>query len=159
MAKIVDLQQIKPAVVLLKQGRKTIVLAGGCFDIIHIGHIKFLEEAKKLGDVLFVLLESDAKVKKLKGTNRPIFTQKERATVLSALEMIDYVVLLPPIDRDADYNHLIIQLSPNLIAVTENDPLMIKKKKQADKIGSKIAVIPYIKTFSSSRLAKIIGID
>ena len=159
MAKIVDLQQIKPIVALLKQGRKTIVLAGGCFDIIHIGHIKFLEEAKKLGDILVIFLESDANVKKLKGANRPIFTQKERALVLSALGMIDYVVLLPPIDRDADYHHLITQLSPNLIAVTENDPLLMKKKKQAEEVHGKIAVISYIKTFSSSKLAKIIGID
>lgn len=159
MAKIIDLERIKTIASSLKQNRKTVVLAGGCFDIIHIGHIKFLAEAKKLGDILVIFLESDEKVKKLKGTNRPIFTQKERAAVIAVLEPVDYVVTLPPISDDEDYQKLVFQLSPDVIAVTENDPLLAKKKKQADKIGAKIAVVPYIKTFSSSKLAHFLGFD
>ena len=112
-----------------------------------------------MGACLVVLLESDEKVRKLKGINRPIFAQEERAGVLSALECVDYVVNLPMMKTDDDYHRLIFQLSPNVIAVTQNDPKMLKKKSQVKKIHAKLAVIPYIKTFSSSKLAKIIGID
>ena len=64
-----------------------IVLVGGCFDILHLGHVVFLEKAKKEGDVLVVLLESDEKVRFLKGKGRPVHTQSERAEILSALKV------------------------------------------------------------------------
>src|SRR3989344_8872455 len=78
-----------------EQGKR-IVLVGGCFDILHLGHIKFLESAKKLGDCLFVLLENDESVLRLKGKDRPINNQTERAQDLSSLSIVDYVVLLSP---------------------------------------------------------------
>ena len=79
-----------------KKGR-LVILTGGCFDILHIGHIRFLEEAKKLGGNLFILLESDKKVKELKGKNRPIFSQKERAHTLASLVSVDHIIMLPPL--------------------------------------------------------------
>lgn len=137
----------------------TIVLIGGCFDILHIGHLKFIEEAKKYGDFLIVLLESDAKVRRLKGINRPIFNQKERAVMLSSLTLVDLVISLPDMKSDADYEELIERIKPEIIVITENDPMEEKKRNQADKFKSKFVVIPYIKTYSTSKLAKIIGID
>ena len=106
---------------LRKQG-KSIVVAGGCFDILHVGHVRFLQSAKKLGDVLFVLLESDKNVKKLKGETRPINSQKDRAEILSSLKSVDYVVFLPRMKSDEDYDKLITCLKPNILATTENDP-------------------------------------
>lgn len=159
MAKIINVQEAKKIIKLLKIRNKKIVLIGGCFDILHIGHIKFLKEAKKLGDLLIVFLESDEKVKKLKGKNRPIFSQQERALVLSGLSDVDYIILLPPTNNKEDYNQIILQLKPDIIAVTENDPLLIKKKSQAQKVNGKIEIIPKLKTFSSSKLIRFLGID
>lgn len=73
-----------------KAGKK-IVFTNGCFDILHAGHVRYLKQAKSLGDILVVALNTDASVKKLKGPKRPICSQSERAEVLSALESVDYI--------------------------------------------------------------------
>jgi rfaE bifunctional protein nucleotidyltransferase chain/domain len=157
MARIVNLQELKK--VLSRENKGRVVLAGGCFDILHIGHVRFLSEAKKMGDYLVLLLENDKKVKKLKGGNRPVFRQKERAEMLSALESVDLVVLLPAMARDSDYLNLIRRIKPDIIAVTESDPHVEKKRGQAKKIDGELRVVPFTKTLSSSKLAKIIGVD
>ncbi len=72
---------------------KKIVFTNGCFDIIHYGHVRYLEQAKKKGDVLIVGLNSDASVKSLKGPSRPIVRQRQRAGVIAALESVDYVTI------------------------------------------------------------------
>lgn len=137
----------------LREQKKNIVLAGGCFDIIHAGHIKFLEKAKRKDEKLFVLLESDEKVNKLKGEGRPINSQKDRAYVLQAIESIDYIVLLPNMKKNGDYDKLISQLKPSTIATVKNDPMIIHKKRQAKMIGGKIRyVISRIKNKSTSRI-------
>ncbi|SFV68099.1 ADP-heptose synthase / D-glycero-beta-D-manno-heptose 7-phosphate kinase [hydrothermal vent metagenome] len=76
----------------LRAEGKKIVFTNGCFDILHVGHVKYLEEAKSYGDVLIVGLNSDASVKRLKGKTRPINTQEDRAFLLASLEAVDYVV-------------------------------------------------------------------
>jgi FAD synthetase len=157
MARIVHLQELKK--LLSREGKGRIVLTGGCFDILHVGHVRFLSEAKKMGDYLIVLLENDKNVKKLKGENRPVFIQKERAEMLSALGSVDLVVLLPTMENDSDYLNLIRKIKPDIIAVTENDPYMEKKKGQAKQIGGELKVISFKKTLSSSKLAKILGVD
>lgn len=140
----------------LREKGKRIVLAGGCFDILHIGHIKFLENAKKLGEILFVFLESDESVKKLKGKNRPINQQKERAEVLGALDAVSYVVLLKNIKTDDDYDNLITRLRPHIIATTQNDPYRKHKIRQAKLTNGKVAyVIQRVKSKSTTRLAKL----
>ena len=157
MARIVNLQELKNFLPRGNKGR--IVLAGGCFDILHVGHVRFLSEAKRMGDYLVVLLENDKNVKKLKGKNRPIFIQKERAEMLSALGSVDLIVLLPMMENDCDYLNLVMKIKPDIIAVTENDPHIGKKRGQAKQIGGELKVIPSIKTFSTSKLAKILGVD
>ena len=156
MARIVTLKELKTFLPIGNRGR--IVLTGGCFDILHIGHVRFLSEAKKTGDYLVVLLESDKKVKKLKGKNRPVFTQKERAEMLSALKTVDLIVLLPMMGTDRDYLNLIMKIKPDIIAVTENDPHIEKKRWQAKKVGSELKIISLTKAFSTSKLANILGV-
>lgn len=158
MGKIVNIQKAISLASKLKEKNQTIVLAGGCFDIIHIGHIKFLQQTKNYG-VLFILLENDEKVRKLKGNKHPYFQQQERAEVLASIESIDYVVLLPERMNDRNYEEIVMKIKPDIIAVTENDPLYEKKRKQAEKVGGKIRVIPFIKTFSSSKIVKLLGVD
>ena len=157
MARIVKLQKFKKS--FSKEGKGRIVLTGGCFDILHVGHVRFLSEARKMGDYLIVLLENDKNVKKLKGENRPVFIQKERAEMLSALRSVDLVVLLPSMRNDSDYFSLIRIIKPDAIAVTENDPNIEKKRGQAREIRGELEVVPFIRTLSTSKLAKIIGVD
>ena len=71
-----------------------IVLTGGCFDILHIGHIKFLKKAKSFGDYLIVLLESDENIKRLKGKDKPIFSLKERITILKPIKYVDKIIVV-----------------------------------------------------------------
>ena len=157
MAKIVNLEELEKS--LPREGKGRIVLTGGCFDIVHIGHVRFLSEAKKMGNYLVVLIESDVKVKKLKGGNRPIFKQTERAEMLSALGCVDLVVLLPTMEDDHDYLDLMRTIKPDMIAVTENDPQIEKRKDQARQIGGEFKVIPLAGTLSTSKLAKMLGVD
>ncbi len=136
-----------------------IVLVGGCFDLIHFGHIYFLEEAKKLGDKLVVLLESDETIKRLKGERRPIHTQEERKKMLLAIRYVDEVICIPSLKTDKEYYDLIQKLHPNVIAVTEGDPILSKKQEQAKLIGARAVVIPKIYSPSTTSLAKILEVE
>ncbi|MFB3887743.1 MAG: adenylyltransferase/cytidyltransferase family protein [Thermodesulfobacteriota bacterium] len=157
MSRIVNLRELKKS--LPKKSGCRIVLTGGCFDILHIGHVRFLVEAKLTGDYLVVFLEDDEKVRKLKGGNRPFFTQEERAEMLSALKSVDLIVLLPMMKNDRDYLNLIKKIKPHRIAVTENDPYMEKKRRQAKEVGAELKIIPLVKTYSTSKLARILGVE
>ncbi len=156
MARIVDLQELGNVLPGERKGK--IVLAGGCFDILHIGHVRFLSEARRMGDYLTLLLESDEKVKKLKGKNRPVFVQRERAEMLAALRSVDLVILLPMLEDDRDYLNLVMKIKPGVLAVTEDDPHIEKKRGQVKEVGGELKTISLAKTFSASKLAKIIGV-
>lgn len=149
---------IKEAIMLsskLRKEGKTIVLAGGCFDILHVGHIRFLKKAKEKGDVLFVLLESD-KSCSAKGAGRPINSQKERAEVISSILPVDYVVNLKDKMKDVDYDRIIEKLKPDILATTHRDPNIIHKKRQAKLWGAKlIYVIERLSKYSSTEILKI----
>ncbi len=151
---IVNINQVKKISNKLKNRKKIIVLVGGCFDILHIGHIKFLQKAKEKGDFLFVLLESDESVKKLKGSKRPINTQKDRAEILSSLKMVDYVIILPKLLKDGEYDKLIKSLRPNVLAVTVGDKNIKHKVRQAKITGAK--VIPVLKRIKNKSTRNIL---
>jgi len=89
---IKDFNKIKEIVSSLKKSRKTIAFTNGCFDILHIGHIKYLEQSRKYADVLIVGINSDSSVKTLKGPNRPVNNLKDRSSIIAALKSVDYVV-------------------------------------------------------------------
>jgi rfaE bifunctional protein nucleotidyltransferase chain/domain len=142
----------------LKREGKKLVLAGGCFDILHVGHIKFLAAAKKRGDILFILLESDKNVEKFKGKDRPINSQEERAIVLSSLRSVDYVIILGEMKTNSDYDKLIINLKPDIIATTKKSQQIIHNRRQAKLVDAELAlVINRISNKSTTRLANIIS--
>ncbi len=91
--KIKNLKQLSKIALSLKSKGKKIVFTNGCFDILHFGHVYYLEQAKKQGDILIVGLNSDKSIKRIKGKNRPIICQQDRAKVLAGLESIDYIVI------------------------------------------------------------------
>ena len=157
MNRIINVEKAAKISKKLKTEGKIIILAGGVFDILHIGHIKFLEAAKKRGDVLFVLLESDENVKKIKGKDRPINSQTDRALILSALKFVDYVVILNEMKTNKDYDNLIIKIKPDIIATTKKSPQEIHNIRQAKLVNAKVAlVINRISDKSTTRLANII---
>ncbi len=157
MNKILKVNEAIKIAQKLREQNKTIVLVGGCFDIIHIGHIKLLEKAKTLGNVLIVLLENDKNVRKIKGKNRPINSQKNRAYVLEALKPVDFVVMLPNMQSDFQYDKIIGEIKPSIIATTINDPDISHKIRQAKKNNAKvIPIIKRVSNQSTTRLAKLI---
>ncbi|MEA3307276.1 MAG: D-glycero-beta-D-manno-heptose 1-phosphate adenylyltransferase [Elusimicrobiota bacterium] len=91
--KTLNLNKLLKFLVNQRKDKKKVVFTNGCFDIIHSGHISLLEKAKTLGDTLIVGLNSDSSVKKLKGNNRPVNKEKDRAIVLSAMKMVDKVII------------------------------------------------------------------
>lgn len=136
----------------MKEGKIT-VLVGGCFDILHPGHVIFLEQAKRAGDRLIVMLESDEKIKKIKGVNRPVHNQKERALVLKALKFVDSVILLPFVETDEEYEAQVSKIAPDVIAVTKNAPDNYHKVRVAKKVGAKLRyVTKMIRSYSTTRL-------
>lgn len=153
MKQILTLKQAAIFSEKLHHEGKKIVLVGGCFDILHIGHIRFLQKAKSKADVLFVLLESDERIHATKGNNRPIHSQEQRAEVLSALSCVDAVVLLPYLQTDREYAAVTKQLSPAIIATTKGDPQVGYKIKQAKEIGATVAYVTnHIKKVSTSNI-------
>jgi rfaE bifunctional protein nucleotidyltransferase chain/domain len=136
---------------------KKIVLVGGCFDILHLGHIVFLNKARNLGEKLVVLLESDENIKKNKGNNRPINNQENRAKILESLKMVDQVIKLPEMKTDDEYLEIIKKIKPTIIAVSENDQNLINKTNQAKLVGAKLVkVTKLIPHQSTSRIIEII---
>ena len=136
-----------------------IVLVGGCFDLIHYGHIVFLNKARSYGTRLVVALESDENVRRLKGANRPIHSQIQRKDMLKALSCVDEVIDLPVMKTDEEYGRLVARVRPAVIAVTGGDPLVEKKRKHAGSVGARLIVIPKVHTPSTSQLAKLLELD
>lgn len=93
MKKIYTLAEIKKIVEKARKEKKSIVATNGCFDILHVGHVRNFEEAKKLGDILIVGINSDASVRNNKGPSRPIVPEKERAEIVASLKPVDYVFI------------------------------------------------------------------
>lgn len=131
--------------VLLKQNNKKIVFTNGCFDIVHFGHIKYLDKAKRLGDVLIVGLNSDASVKRLKGESRPVNSEFQRACMLAAFYFVDFVVIF---DEDTPLE-LISFLKPDILVkgADYKDKLVVG----AD-IVSRVELIDFEEGFSTSKI-------
>ena len=133
--------------------KKRIILVGGCFDLIHPGHITFLSEAKKLGDVLVVLLESDEAILNLKKKLYQI--QSDRELILQSLRMVDIVIPLRGILKDQDYYTIVKKIKPDIIAITENDHQISNKMRQAKEIGAEVKIVTKrILGYSSTDLRK-----
>lgn len=131
---------------------KRTVLVGGCFDLLHFGHLQFLNKAAEAGDFLIIALESDEFIMKSK-RKIPVHNQSERAQILASLNMVSLVVLLPMFSNEKEYSDMVELLRPKVIAVTEGDPLILKKKTQADTIGAEVKVVlPLLKQFSTRKI-------
>lgn len=133
----------------LKSEKKKIVFTNGCFDILHKGHVAYLQEAKSLGDILIVGMNTDASVKKLKGSERPINSLEDRAFVLSALRSVDYVV---PFDEDTPLT-LIQSIMPDILVKGGDytiDTIVGAKEVMAN--GGTVDIIPFVEGKSTTTI-------
>ncbi len=139
----------------LKRRGKRIVFTNGCFDILHIGHIRCLEEAKKEGDILIVALNSDRSIRSIKGPSRPFTPEVERAEVLSALACVDYVVVFD----EPDPLDLISSVKPNIL-VKGGDwtPETTIGREVVEGMGGKVVIISQVQGISTSAIVdRIVG--
>ena len=135
----------------LKLKSKKVVFTNGCFDILHAGHVDYLNKAKKLGDVLIVGLNSDLSIKKIKGKNRPIINENERAYILSNLKSVDYIILF---DEETPIN-LIVKLVPDVLVKGEDWKIKdIVGGDFVQKNGGKVSTVKFISNQSSSKIIK-----
>ena len=140
--KILDYNNIAKRISLHKKQGKKVVFVTGCFDIMHFGHIIFLNYAKKQGDILVVGLGSNKTIRKLKGPRRPIITEKLRVRILAALELVDYVVINKEklINYNIDFSILISKIKPDVFVVPETDKKLDYKKNLVEKFGGKLKI-------------------
>jgi len=138
----------------LKKQRKKIVFTNGCFDILHFGHVKYLQEAKHLGDILIVGINSDASIRKLKGNARPIINEKDRCQTLAGLESVDYVVVFGEVTP----LRLIAALKPDvLVKGADWDKHNIVGSDIVLRHGGKVKTIRLMKGRSTTDLIKRIA--
>jgi rfaE bifunctional protein nucleotidyltransferase chain/domain len=134
---------------------KTIVFTNGCFDILHVGHVRYLAIAKRLGDILIVGLNSDASVRQLKGSGRPLNSEGDRAEVMAALEVVDHVIIF----GETRVSHLLHELRPHLYTkggdytVDSLDPEEVAVLKE---INARIEILPLVPGKSTSKLLETI---
>ncbi len=108
--KIFNRNELATVLQQLKSEGNVIVTTNGCFDVLHLGHLRYLQAARQLGDLLVVAINSDASVRELKGENRPLIPEDERAEMLAGLECVDYVVIFPELNPI----ELLSELKPSL---------------------------------------------
>ena len=147
--KIKHLMELKKTIVASRRRGEVIVFTNGCFDIIHLGHIKYLKLAAGLGDKLIVAVNSDASVRRLKGSRRPIFHQQERASIVAALGCVDYVIIF----GQANPLHLIKALRPDVLVKGGNwrkDDII--GKNFVESYGGRVLSADFIKGCSSSAI-------
>lgn len=137
---------------LRAEGRR-IVLANGCFDLLHVGHIRYLRAARQLGDVLFVGVNSDAAVARLKGPGRPLMPAAERAEILAALRDVDHVVIFEQDTAD----ELVARLRPHVHAKgTDYTEQSVPERATAGRVGARVAIAGDDKTHSTRDLIALI---
>ena len=152
--KVKDLSDLKKEIEALKAQGKRIVFTNGCFDLLHPGHTRYLYAAWQLGDYLVIAVNTDRSVKAIKGANRPIQSQDERAEILAALSFVDAVVLF---DEDSPLK-VIQRLVPNVLVKggdwTEDK---IVGAEVVRKEGGVVKSLPFVAGYSTSGIIKKIG--
>ncbi len=154
MGKVATLKELLRIRKDLKNSRKKVVFTNGCFDILHRGHVEYLANAKALGDVLIVGVNSDASVKRIKGDGRPIVDVEDRTHVLAALASVDYVCVF---DEDTPYN-IISQLVPDILVKGADWPLeKVVGRDVVEAAGGSVKTIEFLPHRSTSRIIEKIS--
>lgn len=135
---------------LRRQGRQ-VVFTNGCFDLLHRGHVRYLDQAKTLGDVLIVAINSDASVRTLKGPDRPVMSHGERAELVASLGVVDYVIIF----EEANPERVIQELEPDVLVKGGNWPVdQVIGRQLVESRGGQVLTLPYVEGASSSELLR-----
>jgi D-glycero-beta-D-manno-heptose 1-phosphate adenylyltransferase len=149
---VTTLGQLKKALAR-ERGKKSVVLTNGVFDLLHPGHVAYLEKARSFGDRLVVAVNADASVRALKGPSRPVNPAQARAHVLAGLRAVDDVVIFPGKRATA----VILAIAPD-VYVKGGDytpgTLNGEERKALEKVGAKIKIVPFVKGFSTTKTIK-----
>ena len=148
---VLNLEKLSFTVEYLKKEGNKIVWTNGCFDILHTGHVKYLRSAKDQGDILVVGINSDDSVQALKGPERPIIPERQRAEVLSSLDCVDYVTIF----RDTDTVGLLKKLEPHVYAKGGDydlDSIVQEERHAVESYGGEIRILPFVEDASTSRI-------
>jgi D-glycero-beta-D-manno-heptose 1-phosphate adenylyltransferase len=151
--KALDREALAKAVDEAKQQGKSVVFTNGCFDILHVGHVRYLQDARSLGDMLVVGVNSDESVRKLKGPERPVVSELERVEILSALECVDYVSVFPedtPIE-------IILAIKPSIhVKGGDYKAEDLPEASAVKSVGGRVEIVTFTSTasegFSTSNL-------
>lgn len=148
-SKLKTIKEIPAVVKRLKKAGKKIVFTNGCFDILHVGHVRYLREARSLGDVLVVGLNRDSSVRGLKGSGRPVTNESERAETLGALEAVDYIVLF----GEATPENLIHAIKPDfLVKGGDWKKKAIVGASFVESYGGRVKPLRFVKGYSTTQL-------
>ena len=133
----------------LRAGGRRLVFTNGVFDLLHVGHVRYLAQARALGDALVVAINSDRTVRELKGPNRPVFNQAERAEILAALRVVDYVVVFD----DVSPRSLIAELLPDVLVKGGDYGLdQIHGREEVEAAGGNVISLPFVEGASTTAL-------
>ena len=151
MNKIMDRKILKDKLEKLRSAGKKIAFTNGCFDILHVGHVRYLREAKKTADVLVLALNSDSSVRAIKGEKRPLVPEEERAEVLAALEFVDFITIfseLTPLE-------LINYLKPDILIKGGDWPEeKVVGRDEVKKWGGRVLLIPEVEGKSTTNIVE-----
>ncbi len=142
-----------------KNPRKIIVYAGGVFDLLHTGHVRYLKHLKSLGDIVVIAVSNDARVRQKKGRGRPVIPEQQRAEMVDAVRFVDYVFITP---RQGDMGRsttleLPLTLSPDIFAT--NERRWLKEKDTFTSHGIKLVIVPYQRGISTTRIVRKIALN
>jgi len=147
--KIVDREELKRRVESWRQRGDRITLANGCFDLVHVGHVRYLHAAKQLGGRLVVAVNSDESVRQLKGDGRPLMPAEERAEILAALSDVDAVVIF----REPDVRALVREIRPDFHAKgTDYSPDSVPERDAVLECGGKVRIVGDPKDHSATEI-------
>ena len=131
----------------LRAEGRTLVFTNGCFDILHVGHVRYLAEARRLGDALLVAINSDRSVRALKGAGRPVMCESERAEILAALEAVDFVTVFD----DESPRTLISEVLPDvLVKGGDYRPDEIHGREEVERAGGRVLSLPFVEGASTT---------
>ena len=152
--KVLSREQLKAQTAAWQQNGESVTLANGCFDVLHVGHIRYLHAAKQLGGRLVVAVNSDKSTRSLKGEGRPVMPEEERAEILAALEDVDAVVIFPELDVRA----LIRDIRPDVqVKGTDYSAESVPERDTMREVGGRVAIVGDSKNHSATQIIRSFG--
>ena len=156
MSKIVSVEELAAISSEMQAAGNKLVVTNGCFDLLHVGHVRYLQAARKLGDALAVGLNGDESVRALKGKERPLNKEQDRAEVLAALRSVDYVAIFPEVRA----THFLETVRPAVYVKGgdyKSETLDAEERVALEKAGAQIRILPFVEGYSTSRLIEKLG--